>query len=469
MSRVKLLKTLYFMTLCFTIISLSFVESSYSWSNGGFSKSPLALKYGTHDWIAEHALDWLPNEVKSWIVEYKVYFLYGTELPDNSQAPDGIGDTQLHHIYFSSNGILIDDSAAVRAEATYQQALNYLLSGDYMQAAKYAGAMSHYIADMAVFGHVMGAKTDWGAEKHHSDYEDYVDGKTSSYNSEFNIFLSFDGELRRISAYEAAVELAYDTTFDKSGRDLTCVWMDKNYDWGNPIFKNRAGESLNLAVNYVADVLYTLYVEYQNLQPPKLVTVTFFANGLSLDAKGTILVVDGVGYSYVDMPKSFTWEVGSNHNFSWVDRVNVGLEKRYVWISTSGLSTSRSGKIVAPSTNSSVTATYNVEYLLTINVDPPESGTTIPSPGQHWFNSGSLVSIHASANPDYTFKKWTVNGVELSTNKSATIVVNTSYMVVAHFSKLPPQPPITQHLLTPVVAVCIFIILIIIIRRRKHS
>jgi hypothetical protein len=37
--------------------------------------------------------------------------------------------------------------------------------------------------------------------------------------------------------------------------------MDHNYNWSNPVFKNRAGDSLNLAVNYLVDVLHTLAVE----------------------------------------------------------------------------------------------------------------------------------------------------------------------------------------------------------------
>jgi parallel beta-helix repeat protein len=118
--------------------------------------------------------------------------------------------------------------------------------------------MSHYIVDLAVFSHVMGSSTDWGTEVHHSDYETYVNGRTSSYSAEFNSYLSFDGSLTTFSAYDAAKNLAYDTTFDVDG-DLTCVWMDQNYDWSNSIFKDRAGESLNLAVNYLADVLHTLY------------------------------------------------------------------------------------------------------------------------------------------------------------------------------------------------------------------
>ncbi|MEM2137411.1 MAG: hypothetical protein QXI93_05595, partial [Candidatus Methanomethylicia archaeon] len=73
------------------IVLFSFTAPAYSWSNGGFSSSHSSLKYGTHVWIAEHALDWLPNDAKSWITANLNWYLYGTELPDNNQAPDGIG------------------------------------------------------------------------------------------------------------------------------------------------------------------------------------------------------------------------------------------------------------------------------------------------------------------------------------------------------------------------------------------
>jgi hypothetical protein len=36
--------------------------------------------------------------------------------------------------------------------------------------------------------------------------------------------------------------------------------MDDNYDWNNPTFKNRCGDSLNLAMNHLIDVLHSLYI-----------------------------------------------------------------------------------------------------------------------------------------------------------------------------------------------------------------
>jgi parallel beta-helix repeat protein len=225
------------------------------WSNGGYSPDPQHPLYGTHDWIAEHALDWLPLEERQYLQNNLAAYLYGTELPDD---PSGIGDSARHHIYYRSNGSLQDDASAVRAYEEYNKALHFLEIGMLDNASQNAGIMSHYIVDVAVFGHVMASGTDWGPETHHEDYETYVNDKTNSYEDEFNEYLAFDGELRTISAYDAARELAYDTTSDVNG-DLTCVWMDQHYDWSNPTFRNRCGESLNLAVNYLADVLHTLY------------------------------------------------------------------------------------------------------------------------------------------------------------------------------------------------------------------
>ena len=262
----KLTKIIVVFFLFMSLI-LSSVQPALCWSNGGYSDNAAQPKYGTHDWIAQHALDWLPTEEKKYITDNLASYLYGTELPDNSQSVDGIGDTSKHHIYFNINGSVQDNAAAQRASDEYQKALNYLKNKDYPDAAKTAGIMTHYIADVAVFGHVMGSKTPWGTEVHHSDYETYVDDRTGNYDSSFNSYLHFDGALTTTSAFYAAKNIAYDTTFGGSG-GLTCVWMDHNYNWNNTTFASRCGQSLNLAVNNVADVLYTMYQAAQTSPNP---------------------------------------------------------------------------------------------------------------------------------------------------------------------------------------------------------
>jgi len=246
--------------LSFLLVEMVLFSVS-GWSNGGFSADPSNPDYGTHDWIAQHALDWLPLEEKQFILNSIANYLYGTELPDNGGAPDGIGDTVKHHVYYFANGSLQDDASAVRAREEYDSAVNLFKVSDLANATKRLGIVTHYISDLAVFGHVMGSSTDWGDKMHHSDYENYVNERTNNYTDEFNSFLVFDGALSIISAYDAALKLAYDTTFDVEWGYLTCVWMDQNYNWSNATFKNRCGDSLNRAVNLVADVLHTFYIE----------------------------------------------------------------------------------------------------------------------------------------------------------------------------------------------------------------
>jgi parallel beta-helix repeat protein len=317
---------LSFVLALLLIMIIAYSSNVLAWSNGGYSDDPSNPDYGTHDWIAEHALDWLPENEKLYIEDNLATYLYGTELPDNGIALDGIGDTANHHIYYWSNESLQDDPSAVRAEEEYNNTLHFLESGDLANASKTAGIMSHYIVDVAVFGHVMGAATDWGAEVHHSDYETYVNQRTLSYDAEFNAYLSFDGELDIVSAYDTAKELAYNTTFDADG-DLTCVWMDQNYNWSNSVFKDRCGESLNLAVNCLTDVLHTLYLEIapvHNIDSGKnFSTIQEAINDNETLEGHTIFVEAGTYYENVIINKSISL-IGENKSNTIISGLDLG-------------------------------------------------------------------------------------------------------------------------------------------------
>ena len=304
------------------------VNVARGWSNGGFSSDPSHPVYGTHDWIAQHALDWLPVGEKYHILDYLSDYLYGTELPDNGGAPDGIGDTVLHHVYYSSNGSVQDDASAVRARTEYFIALNYSKAGNYAMAAKTLGIMSHYIVDMGVFGHVMGASTDWGAEVHHSDYEAYVNDRTSNYTASFNSYLVFDGSLDLYTAYDATMSVACDTTFG-GPLGLSCVWMDANYNWSDPVFSNRAGESLNLVVNRLADVLHRFFVEgltplVRNIDTGRNFTSIQDAIDAETTVDGNVLKIEpAIYYEHVNVYKA-VWLDGDGRSIVGVDGNSSG-------------------------------------------------------------------------------------------------------------------------------------------------
>ena len=248
---------------------LSLVSAAYPWSNGGYSTDFDNPKFGTHDWLAEHALDFLPEHYRDWIDENKNAYLLGTEAPDNSKLNfmnyPCYGDTRRHHIYFLIDGSGIvpgEDDAGVRVQEEYDKAEKAWGNLDFKAASYYAGTMSHYIADVAVFGHVMGKSSPWGSEKHHSDYEKYVQRRTDKYiDGTFEVYLIFDGELDiTITPYQAAYQVGDITTFG-NGKIMPCYWMDENYPHKNKAFMDSCGNSLNVAANAIADVLFRLSTE----------------------------------------------------------------------------------------------------------------------------------------------------------------------------------------------------------------
>lgn len=136
----------------------------------------------------------------------------------------------------------------------YDSALSRLISGDFELAAYYMGAMTHYIADMGVFGHTMGAYTDWGSETHHSDYESTIEPMLASLTLPSTITLS-DSD-----AHSAATDLARTITFG-AGTIKSNVWMDRNYDWSDSVFTGSAMASLFMSVSAVAAAINHLLTE----------------------------------------------------------------------------------------------------------------------------------------------------------------------------------------------------------------
>ena len=269
---------------CFTmaIILVAWeVPGARAWSNGGYSSDPANPDYGTHDWIADKALAIQARDVTFLATTYHPRYLLGTEAPDN---PVYIGDSANHHVYYYSDDVLQDDNSAVRASQLYQVALGYLKSGNYEAAAYDIGAMSHYVSDVGVFGHTMGSATDWGAEAHHSDYENEVESMIGFLEPPTGLVLGDKG------AYDTTIGLARDITFGH-GAIMTNVWMDTNYNWTDPVFVTSAMSSLNSSVTAVAAAINHLMIEAtpsvpapqpQVPQPPAYLTISLEGSGVVL-------------------------------------------------------------------------------------------------------------------------------------------------------------------------------------------
>jgi len=240
--------TILFLVLLFAI---GIQPDTIAWSNGGYSADPNNPNYGTHDWIADEAIAVQTKDTTFLKTTYHARFLIGTEAPDN---PAYIADSTNHHVYYYSSGDLQDGKSGIRGAQMYDIALGYLASQDLNNAAYYIGAMTHYIADVGVFGHTMGSGTDWGAEDHHSDYENAIESMIGTLSSPTGVALG-DSD-----AYAATLDLAYEITFG-GGAIMPNIWMDTNYNWADSTFVTSAMASLNSSVAAVAAVVNHLLVE----------------------------------------------------------------------------------------------------------------------------------------------------------------------------------------------------------------
>ena len=144
-------------------------------------------------------------------------------------------------------------------------------------------------------------------------------------------------------------------------------------------------------------------------QPPQMATATvgFFKTGSPISVQtqipgspltvqvtvqtnpaGLAFAVDGTTYSST---QTFSWASGSSHTIATTSPQNGGTGVRYVWTNWSdGGAISHT---VAPTTNTTYTATFRTQYYLTMTHG---TGGTV-SPASGWRNSGAAVSISATA------------------------------------------------------------------------
>jgi hypothetical protein len=149
--------------------------------------------------------------------------------------------------------------------------------------------------------------------------------------------------------------------------------------------------------------------------------ITFAQSGVGSDFLGTVVTIDGNDYSASGLSKSFWWDSGTSHSFSFKSPLVVTSNaKQYLWKSTTGLSTLQAGSITA-TTPGSLTGNYTTQYYLTVT-SPYDS----PTPATGWFDAGtsitaSVTSPWALTGTRYVCTGWTGTGSVPSSGSSASV------------------------------------------------
>ncbi|MEM3617988.1 MAG: PKD domain-containing protein, partial [Candidatus Bathyarchaeia archaeon] len=83
-----------------------------------------------------------------------------------------------------------------------------------------------------------------------------------------------------------------------------------------------------------------------------------------------------------------------------------------------------------------VSASYQVQYYLTVRTDPPGIVTI---PGEGWYNPAQSVQLNAPAVAGYTFQYWDVDGASQGSGVNPiTVVMNAPHTATAHYTAVVP-------------------------------
>ena len=133
--------------------------------------------------------------------------------------------------------------------------------------------------------------------------------------------------------------------------------------------------------------------------------VTFRSNDINGDAVGTIVTVNGVAKTEIDLPFTAWYDSGATINYEFSATISAGTGKQYLWTSTGGLGQSvRAGSFIVTATGT-VTGTYKTQYWITFTASGVETDSTdtvvtvngaTKNPSQlpypTWYDSGATIT-----------------------------------------------------------------------------
>jgi hypothetical protein len=183
-----------------------------------------------------------------------------------------------------------------------------------------------------------------------------------------------------------------------------------------------------------------------NFTPPLI--LKFETSIMQSPTSQNVLTVDGIGYTYFQLPLIMRLAPGSSHTYSFASQVQTTTSNtRYAYKNITGCpsATSQNGIVIA-NASCTVLANYNAQYLLTMSSVPTNGGITTPAAATYWYNSGSQVTISeapsVSSLPVYNFSEWIGSGANAYTGKghTANVVMNGPITETAYFLGITLSP-----------------------------
>jgi hypothetical protein len=266
-----------------------------------------------------------------------------------------------------------------------------------------------YHLDIQTSGFILTIKTPYSGILVGFDEENYTTDAT--------------GELRVFvlpGSYNVSVPDPADNVSGPGSRGVFLEWDD---DEPNP------SRTITVSVSKT----HTAYYETQY-------EVSIDTSEVGTDFTETVVTINGTPYNVTSLPVFLWWKEGTTLTYAFQSLLVVTPNAiRYVWDSTSGLSSLRSDSITV-STSGNVVGTYKTQFYLTLATSP--SGVTSPS-GEEWYYNGTDASISTDGFVDimaeasrYRFNGWTTTNmpeISDSNSLSTTVRIDRAKTVTANY------------------------------------
>ena len=171
---------------------------------------------------------------------------------------------------------------------------------------------------------------------------------------------------------------------------------------------------------------------------------TRFSNNIGADVGTTPVVnINVINYAQSSLPY-LMWMQTMTYTFAQVVP-STTAGKQYVLTGVSGGSPAQNGATgtYTPTLAGTITATYKVQYLLIMMLNPPffSSSSITPAAGIYWKDAASQVAISANTVNEYTFSSWTGSGLGSysGNNAGTTITMNSPVIETANFASSAPS------------------------------
>jgi hypothetical protein len=272
---------------------------------------------------------------------------------------------------------------------------------------------------------------------------------TGTYKTQYQLTVHTTGLFVSTNVYNntSVLGTAHDASpyvgwFDASSPIQLDIDSPITVDLTQYVFVNWSGDAsgstrpLSLTMNTPKDITANYKTLYK---------ITFDQIGVDSDFNEIVVNIDGTNYIRSALPVSFWWTHNSIHSFAFQSPLVVTANvKRYVWTSTSGLSSLQSDPITV-TIGGPVTGNYKTQYLLTVLTDPaglsPQptrnpSGEAGPANGW-WYDASTSVTLTAQSVTSYPFNRWDVDGsLKTIGENPISVSMNTRHTATAHYTQV---------------------------------